>query len=340
MPFVGKSETAEKYEAVLGYIFGYESKSHSVGGESTTNKFINSETETVEGAIWQYRHVTDGGSAYHGHTEVSYFYYIPTSLKTVTITKQADIPVAAFNHCNMLETVKYVQSVETLGHYAFQDCSSLITLNSETNGTIDLTGYNSSIGDYAFKGCSLIKNLIIPEVSQIGDYAFQGLNQITEITVGNNTKSIGIGAFKDCKKLVNLTLPFVGKSETAEKYEAVFGYIFGYESKSHSVGGESTTNKFINSETETVEGAVWQYRYVSDGGSTYQGHTEVSYFYYIPTSLKTVTITKQTTVPLAAFNGCNMLTSIVYTNEIESTGEYAFQNCVKPTIKTAEQETV
>lgn len=44
---------------------------------------------------------------------------------------------------------------------------------------------------------------------------------------------------------------------------------------------------------------------------------------------------KQTDIPLAAFNGCRMLTQITYTNAIHSTGDYAFQNCVSPTQSTA-----
>lgn len=51
------------------------------------------------------------------------------------------------------------------------------------------------------------------------------------------------------------------------------------------------------------------------------------YFCYIPSKLRTVRVRKQSTVPIADFIGCNMLTNITYSRGISSRGNYAFQNC-------------
>lgn len=80
----------------------------------------------------------------------------------------------------------------------------------------------------------------------------------------------------------------------------------------------------MNEQYGNVEGAVWQYTYRYN---SVVASSRLSLFYYIPSSLREVTITKQTDVAIAAFNGCTMLTKITFVNGIESTGECAFQNC-------------
>lgn len=99
------------------------------------------------------------------------------------------------------------QEVETLGNYAFYNCSSLTEINLSAN--------LKSIGCYAFAGVS-----------------------ITEMTVSNNVVWIGSNAFDRCNMLQTLSLPFVGSSKAESgTSESVFGYIFGnsYFSGSASV---------------------------------------------------------------------------------------------------------
>ena len=55
-----------------------------------------------------------------------YMYYIPTSIRNVTITAQTNIPVAAFNNCDFIETITLSADVETIGDYAFQNCNATI----------------------------------------------------------------------------------------------------------------------------------------------------------------------------------------------------------------------
>jgi len=114
-------------------------------------------------------------------------------------------------------------------------------------------------------------------------------------------------------------LPFTGKSSDASAYEAVFGYIFGYTTSRGSYN-YGNSNTFINTAYGSSSSGVWQYYCKISSYYT-------SFYYYIPSTLRTLVVTNQTSVPVAAFNGCTMLNSITYSRGISSRGDYAFQNC-------------
>lgn len=193
-------------------------------------------------------------------------------------------------------------------------------------------GYSIAIAE----GKTLSGNVELPSryngqnVVEIPEKAFENCRGITSLTVPDTVTTIGAGAFQGCNNLADVTLPFTGKSERAETYEAVFGYIFGFIVHNETGGSVYEQDHFptietdFTNQTKDLPGAVCQY-------SSRYGYSKYYGLYYIPTTLRTVTITKQTDIPVAAFNGCTMLTKVTYTNSVYSTGEYAFQNCVSPT---------
>lgn len=277
---------------------------------------------------------------------------VPQSLKKVKITAKDRLENNVFSGCDYMESVVYEQPLEYIGASSFEGCENLLSFNSEEEGTLNLEGEMDAIGDYAFKNCKSIKKIVFSEeiltigngafgfcrnienltltnrMITIGDYAFEGLKNITQVTVFDSTKTIGIGAFKGCNSLVEMTLPFTGRTQDSGAYDAVFGFIFGYTelqaTTQHGVKGTA----FDNRTTGNIDGAVWQYS-CCNGGRYNWGDERLlkSYYYNIPFSLEKVTITNQTEVKTAAFNGCTMLTDIIFTQGIESQGEYAFQNC-------------
>jgi len=81
-----------------------------------------------------------------------------------------------------------------------------------TTGFTSLTIGNSvtSIGDYAFNGCTgLTGSLVIPDsVTSIGGYAFESCPGLTgALTIPNSVTSIGSGAFDYCTSLTSLVIP-------------------------------------------------------------------------------------------------------------------------------------
>ena len=86
---------------------------------------------------------------------------------------------------------------------------------------------------------------------------------------------------------------------------------------------------YINKQYGSKDG-VWQYsckNYYYDWVGPGAGYSYRSYYYSIPATIKEVTITTQTVVPVAAFNNCNFIETITLPITVMSIGDYAFQNC-------------
>ncbi|MCD7903255.1 MAG: leucine-rich repeat domain-containing protein, partial [Oscillospiraceae bacterium] len=64
----------------------------------------------------------------------------------------------------------------------------------------------TSIGEYAFYGCSSIESITIStSVTSIGSSAFEDCTSLMSITIPNSMTSIGSYAFEDCTSLTSIT---------------------------------------------------------------------------------------------------------------------------------------
>ena len=206
----------------------------------------------------------------------------------------------AFYGCSYVSKINLSDSVASIGQYAFANCSSLTQ--------IIIPYVVNTINSYTFLGCTSLQMIEIPEsVTSIGSYAFKDVSSITEIIVPDSVTSIGNGAFKGMDNLETITLPFVGSSaDISSGSGSVFGYVFGYASS--------------NYEGITRQQYYWYDDYMGDSGYNYG-------YYYIPKTIKTVTITKDTTIPYGAFYGCSFISEINLPDDVTSIDEYAFYNC-------------
>ncbi len=174
--------------------------------------------------------------------------------------------------------------------------------------------------------------LIIDGNGDIPDYSARSApwytykDYITSVIVSDDVESIGKFAFYGLECLEEITLPFVGQSRNYEGSESpicVLGYIFGFSTeKSIHVYYYRPYFYYYSSEKT---GVVCQYctEDLNVGGTYYRQY----YNYYIPDSLKKVTITDDNAIPTAAFKNCVNLTEININDEISFIGRYAFYNC-------------
>lgn len=319
IPFVGESLNSETYKTVFGSIFWYNYE---------------------KGKIRQY------------YSDSEYMkYYIPSSLKKVTVTG-GKLPARAFNGCSMLEEIvieklddgiveKKVFSgctklkevilpltVTSIGEQAFSNCESLESITLPEN--------LSEIGNGAFESCSKLKYIEFPDrLTNIGEMAFRSCKELESIELPDGLKKIGKRAFSGsglknlyvpdsvieidsgivsgCTSLEEINLPFLGPKRNPDSMPDTSETVFGYCFGSTMTGSTIVTEK---------SGYTTQH-YLPKKGSWTES--------YIPNSIKKVTIRGgqlyyNSTGCVAAFVDCKLIEEIVLEN-IESIPQELFKNC-------------
>lgn len=201
--------------------------------------------------------------------------------------------IYAKNDNNIYYEVTSLEILEAnkIGDYQFYGFKAL--------NSITFTSNLLSIGEKAFFNCNHVRNLVLPgNVTTIKKYAFANMTYLKSIKI-NDAALIEEGILVGAVSLEELELPFVGRMlPTGDSIRYPIGYLFGTNSYSSSI----QTKQII------YDPAINKEEYKS---------------YYIPRSLKKISITKTDIIGYAALYNINVETIILPDNlkEIEA---YAF----------------
>ena len=129
------------------------------------------------------------------------WYQSRDSIKAVVVESGVTtIGGSAFNDCSSLTSINFPDSVTVIGEYAFESCSSLTSITIPESVT--------AIGSSAFSGCSSLTSINIPEsVTAIGSSAFSGCSSLISITIPASVITIGDSAFWSCESLTSINIP-------------------------------------------------------------------------------------------------------------------------------------
>ena len=209
----------------------------------------------------------------------------------------------------------------------------------------------TSIGEQAFRDCSSLTSVTIPDsVTSIGEQAFYGCSSLTSVTIGNSVTSIGSAAFYECSSLTSVTIPDGVTSIRARAFYCCSSLTSVTIPDSVTSIGNSAFY-FCNGELIINSKTLVEKDYTSSNYPTYNGWLYCNSFTKLTigdnitkigdyafrdcSSLTSVTIPDSvTSIGARAFYCCSSLTSVIIPDSVTSIEYSAFENCSSLTSAT------
>ncbi|MGX8692263.1 MAG: extracellular solute-binding protein [Clostridia bacterium] len=219
---------------------------------------------------------------------------------TLTITGTGSMYDFAWNESPWYEDRESIKAVElpegltSIGAYAFSGCSSLTG--------IELPEGLTSIGSYAFHRSSLTSIELPSGLTSIGAYAFQSCSNLTSIEIPAGVTSIGEGAFHYCSSLTSMEA-----AADNTYYSSLDGVLFDKDQTTLICcpGGKSGSYAVPSGVTRIEDDAF--------------------FFCY---SLASIELPEGlTNIGNDAFRFCSSLTSIEIPSDVTGIGDGAFYGC-------------
>ena len=189
---------------IFGSISGVEKITYYAGSTGVMQDRINNYNKTVEylnrnrltTVIFEEGITHIGSYAFYGYYNGNGNGNVLTNV-TLPSTLQS-IGDYAFNYCTSLTELTLPESLKTIGSSAFSNCSSLASVINDSS----LETINGS----AFYNCSSLTSFNLPDsVRFIGSHAFYGCSSLESLNLSDNLTSVGSYAFYNCS--AKMTVP-------------------------------------------------------------------------------------------------------------------------------------
>ena len=229
--------------------------------------------------------------------------------------------VAAYKQARGWKEFSNIRGVVAFGH-----CGDSITWTLYDSGNLTLSG-SGEMWDYGYDTSPfkdyVIKTVTIGDgITSIGEYAFVGCSGLTELTLPNSVTSIGRGTFVDCSGLTELTLPSSVTSIGNSAFSSNGLEKITVESGNSRYDSRDNCNSIIETETNTLiagcKNSIIPNSVTSIGDYAFSGCSGLTEL-TLPSSV--------TGIGDSAFAYCSGLTELTLPNSVTSIGDNAFEAC-------------
>lgn len=233
-----------------------------------------------------------------------------------------------------------IKNIRWIKSETFKNCKNVTTVTFDQSGSLDV----ESIGDYAFEDCSSLKTIIIPKyVSEMGSKVFQDCTNLESIRISASVSKIGSRMFAGCPNLKSIVV-----EEGNEKYDSRENCNAIVETATNTLvcGTENSTipstitaigngafaetglkNIVIPEGVTSIELQAFENCQDLESVTLPQSLKKLGYHVFANSGLTSLVIPEGITyLPQGTFNGCKNLETVTLPTTLETIEYNAFSN--------------